>query len=104
MRKFVHIYLIILFLFISGIVNAQKVVSVTHVNNKKNIPLRPNSRDYGPNFRDNMFNRIEYSKDGKLFINQRPGKLEPGNLQNKTNLKNNQSLQRRQFNMFHRPL
>ncbi len=104
MRKFIHVYLLLLFLLLSGYVNAQKVLSTSQVNNKKYIVLRPNSRDYGPNLRDNSYHRTENKKDGNLYIRKRPVTPQNINQLNNSNLKNNQNLQRRQINVFHRPL
>ena len=103
MRNFIQIYLFILFLLMAGAVNAQKVVSTAKVNNKKNILLRPNSRDYAPKYLDNTFNLVETSKDGNLFFRRRP--LRPIlNMPNNSGLKNNPNLQRRQINMIRRPI
>ena len=75
MKQFLYLYLLLLFLFTTGFVNAQKIETSSPVSDKKGILLRPNSRDYGSNQRDNSYQRVENKRDG---TNVQPGLVIPG--------------------------
>jgi hypothetical protein len=67
------IILIMTILLFGGAVGySQNIEGIKPVKNKKNILLRPNSRDYGPVHRDNLNQRIDRHRDKSMFINKRP--------------------------------
>src|SRR5208283_1419886 len=102
MKRFAHLYLFTLFLLLAGFMNAQKFIPTSSISNKKSILIRPNSRDYGPNLRNNFFQRVENKRDASMFIKKRPAPPQFLFQQNNTNLKNKQNLQGRQINVFRR--
>jgi len=104
MKRLIPIFLLFLFSFVTWTVSAQKVSPNGHVSDKKEIRIRPNSRDYGPNQRNNNYQRVENKRDGNMFINKRPVIPQIPNQQNNANLKNKQILKGRQINIIRRPL
>ena len=106
MKPLVFISFLLLFLFSAGFVNAQKIEPASPATEKKGIALRPNSRDYGANQRDNNFQRVENNHDGSLYIKKRPSLQQNHKLkqQKKANLKKNQNFPKRKMRRQRKPL
>lgn len=81
---------------------AQTVEGVITPNDKKQIEIRPSSRDYGAVRRDNLNQRVDRQRDKDLFVKKRPvihrKFIKPGNEKDPRLHRRQRLIQRRTLN------